>query len=205
MKKEILDLLKTKFVGVSEITLNRMAEKAAKTVTTEELVTSYIDGITFQTVIDSEADYRATKASQTSVENYEKKYNIKEGKAISQGQDEPDQQAAPAEGKDDFQKKMLAFMEAYENDKKAIAAVSLREKVIAKIIELGASDKDKKHIESLVDMAGVNDSTDVEAKAASILEVYNSFKKPEGGGTPATPDINADVDKFEQMLKDATE
>ena len=65
MKKIILDALKAKYVGVSESILNRMAEKLVKTVTKEEDVAAAVEAVTFQQ-IDSEADRRATEASQFS-------------------------------------------------------------------------------------------------------------------------------------------
>jgi len=85
MKQKILDALKTKFPGVSENILNRIAEKLAKTVTTEEQVQTAIDGVTFQQVIDGEADRRVTEASQTAVANYEKKHGLKDGQKVEGG------------------------------------------------------------------------------------------------------------------------
>jgi hypothetical protein len=94
MKQKILEALKTKFSGVSETILSRIAEKLAKTVTTEEGVQPAVDGVTFQQIIDGEADRRATEATQTAVVNYEKKHSLREGKPIEQGGGEtkPDQQ-----------------------------------------------------------------------------------------------------------------
>lgn len=79
MKKELLDALKAKFVGVSENVLNRVAERMAKTVTTAEQVASAVEGVTFQQVLDSYGDSRATEAQQTAVRNYESKYGLKDG------------------------------------------------------------------------------------------------------------------------------
>lgn len=79
MKKLILEALKTKFEGVSESILNRVAEKLAKTVDKEEDVTAEIEGVTFQQVLESYGDSRATEASQTAVTNYEKKHGLKDG------------------------------------------------------------------------------------------------------------------------------
>ncbi|MDR2765126.1 MAG: hypothetical protein LBB90_08865 [Tannerella sp.] len=79
MKQQILEALKTKFEGVDEKILNRIAERLAKTVTTEEGVQPAVDGVTYQQIIDSEADRRATEATQTAVTNYEKKHGLKDG------------------------------------------------------------------------------------------------------------------------------
>ena len=52
MKQKILEALKTRFIGVDEKVLNRVAEKLAKTVTTEEGVQPAVDATTFQQIID---------------------------------------------------------------------------------------------------------------------------------------------------------
>ena len=207
MKEKILELLKTKFVGVSETTLSRMAEKAAKTATTEELVTTYLDGVSFQNVIDSEADYRATKATQTSIDNYEKKHNIKDGKPIAKSTenktDEPDSKSddeVPA-----WAKPILGFATMYAEDKKASIVKTKKEKLVEKLIELGAKKDDKDVINTLVDMIGVNEDADVDEKAATLLTVYNKFKKPEGSGAPNEADKDGDVDKFAKLLETAKE
>ncbi|MDR1221759.1 MAG: hypothetical protein LBL07_02615 [Tannerella sp.] len=95
MKQLILNALKTRFEGVDEKVLNRIADKLAKTVTKEDDVQAAVDAVTFQQVIDGEADRRATEATQNAVTNYEKKHSIKEGKPVTTGggqgtQTEPD-------------------------------------------------------------------------------------------------------------------
>jgi hypothetical protein len=86
MKNLILNALKAKFVGVNENVLNRIAEKLAKTVTKEDDVAAAVEAVTFQQVIDGEADRRATEASQTAVTNYEKRHSLKEGKPVTGGE-----------------------------------------------------------------------------------------------------------------------
>lgn len=79
MYKEILEQLKTKFAGVSEQILDRIAKKLAETVTKSEDVKTAVDGITFQKVLESYGDSRATDATKTAVLNYEKKHGLKDG------------------------------------------------------------------------------------------------------------------------------
>ncbi len=86
MKKEILALLITKFVGVSEQVLSRIADKLAKTATTSELVTTAVEGVTLQNVIDSYTDSRATEATNSAVGNYEKKHGLKDGLKTTGGE-----------------------------------------------------------------------------------------------------------------------
>lgn len=82
MKEKLLEALRSKFPGKSATILSRIAEKMAKTVTTEEQVKPAIEGVTAELVevIESYGDSRATEASTTAVTNYEAKYGLREGK-----------------------------------------------------------------------------------------------------------------------------
>ena len=81
MKQKLFDALKAKFPGVNANVLNRIAEKLAKTVTTDEQVTTAVAGVTqeFIEIIESYGDSRATEAQQTAVHTYETKYGLKDG------------------------------------------------------------------------------------------------------------------------------
>ena len=87
-----MDALKAKFTGVSETILGRIADKLAKTATTQEQVATAVEGVTFQQVLESYGDSRATEAQQTAVSNYEKKHGNEDNdtpawaKAIIDGQ-----------------------------------------------------------------------------------------------------------------------
>lgn len=83
MYQIILNALKAKFQGVSDNILSRIATKLAKTATTLEQVTTAVEGVTLQQVIDSYADHRATEATQTAVQNYESKYGLKDGEKVT--------------------------------------------------------------------------------------------------------------------------
>ena len=84
MKQTIIDLLKTKFEGVDESILSRIADtKAAKAVKTEEEANAYVEGITLTHLLNSYGDIRSTEAQRTAVANYEKKHGIKDGKKVS--------------------------------------------------------------------------------------------------------------------------
>lgn len=93
--EQILAGLKTKFQGVEDATLQRIASKKAEGVTEESKVNSIVEGITFQDVLTSYGDYRADGAQKTAVSNYEKKHNIKDGKPI----EEPKPQDPPTDPK----------------------------------------------------------------------------------------------------------
>ena len=82
MKEKILALLKTKFPGVDEATLSRIAEKKAVGVTDESQLQTIADGVGFQDVLNSYGDFRANTAVTSAVSNYEKKHGLKDGKPI---------------------------------------------------------------------------------------------------------------------------
>ena len=93
--EQILAGLRTKFAGVDDATLQRIASKRAEGVTDESKVNSIVEGITFQDVVTNYGDYRADGAQKTAVSNYEKKHNIKDGKPI----EEPKPQDPPTDPK----------------------------------------------------------------------------------------------------------
>ena len=107
MKKEILDALKAKFVGVSEAILNRIADK---TVTKQEDVATAVEGVTFQQVLESYGDSRATEAQQTAVTNYEKKHGLKDGKKVEEPK--PTEQPKPNEETKPGEEEMPAWAKA---------------------------------------------------------------------------------------------
>lgn len=84
MRKELLEALKTKFPGVSDAILNRIVDKLAKTVTTSEQVATAVEGVTFQQILESYGDSRATESAQTAVKNYEKQYSLKDGVKVEE-------------------------------------------------------------------------------------------------------------------------
>ena len=97
--EQILAGLRTKFAGVDDATLQRIASKKAEGVTDESKVNSIVEGITFQDVVTNYGDFRANGASATAKKNaiadYEKQHNIKDGKPI----EEPKPQDPPTDPK----------------------------------------------------------------------------------------------------------
>ncbi len=110
MFEKILAGLKTKFAGVDPKILERIAKKKTETTTTEEEVKTVVDGVTFQSIIESEGDRRANEAQSTAISNYEKKHKLKDGKSIEQ-QEPPKQNEPPTGGASDEVKAMFEKME----------------------------------------------------------------------------------------------
>lgn len=93
--EQILAALKTKFQGVEDATLQRIASKKSEGVTDESKVNSIVEGISFQDVLTSYGDYRADGAQKTAISNYEKKHNIKDGKPVEETKPQQPQTPAP--------------------------------------------------------------------------------------------------------------
>ncbi|WP_276879418.1 hypothetical protein [Bacteroides heparinolyticus] len=87
--EQILAGLRTKFTGVDDATLQRIASKKSEGVTDESKVNSIVEGVTFQDVVTNYGDFRADGAQRTAVANYEKKHNIKDGKPIEEPKPQP--------------------------------------------------------------------------------------------------------------------
>ena len=100
MKQKLIEALTTKF-GVDAKVVEGIAEKLSKTTTTEEEVTTAVEGVTFQQVLESYADKRANEASETARKNaikkYETQYGLKDGKPL----EEPKKDPEPKEPKKD--------------------------------------------------------------------------------------------------------
>lgn len=95
IRDEIFALLKTKFEGVDDATIGRVADKLAKTATD---ASAAVDGCTFAQVLEMYGDSRATEASLSAVRNYERKHGLKDGKAIEVQKQAQQPNAQPQDG-----------------------------------------------------------------------------------------------------------
>jgi hypothetical protein len=197
MKQLILNALKTRFEGVDEKVLNRIAEKLAKTVTTEDTVQAAVDAVTFQQVIDGEADRRATEATQTAVSNYKKKYSIREGKPVSTGggqgtqtepgkKDDNDETPAWAKALIESNKALEGKLATLEGEK---VITSRKQKLDAVIDKLPDNLKKPYGRISLKDMTDdefdtfiTETATESEGLAADFAAKGAVMKTPIGGG-----------------------
>lgn len=88
MKTKVLELLATKFEGVDSKILEGLAANLVKTknITNDEEAETAVGGVTFSQVLQYHADKRAQEASDTARKNaineYEKKYSLKDGKLV---------------------------------------------------------------------------------------------------------------------------
>ena len=206
MKKEALDALKAKYPGVSEAILSKYAEKLAKKVLKEEDVATAVEGVTFQQILDSYGDSRATEASQTAVSNYEKKHGLKDGKAIEGGapqnqNQQPDDVPAWAKALIDDNKR---FKEMFESNAKERVTASRKQKLNAVIEKLPASLRkayERTSIDTLTDEEFDTLITEVEAEVGEIGNniqargaVFGQPSKPIGKSANAKEATDAEAD-----------
>ena len=100
--EQILAGLQQKFTGVDTAIFTRIATKKAEGVTDETKVNSIVEGISFSDVLNSYGDFRAGDATRTSVLNYEKRYNLKDGKPIENPNPNPNPNPKPEDKTDDM-------------------------------------------------------------------------------------------------------
>lgn len=173
--EQILAGLRTKFAGVDDATLQRIASKKAEGVTDESKVNSIVEGITFQDVVTNYGDFRANGASATAKKNaiadYEKQYNIKDGKPIEKPKPQdplqtPTPQPKPAE-------EVPSWAQSLIDSNKAL------------------SEK----------LAAMDAKTKADARNAQIDEVAKSFGIPEFAYKGKTIADDADLNKYFTDLK----
>ena len=135
MKTKILDALKAKFEGVSEAILSRVADKLAKTTQSEEDVTTAVEGVTFQQVLESYGDSRATEASKTAIKNYEAQLNKKKDdtKKDDEGAKPKDDVPEWAKGVIEANKKLTEEIAALKGEKVANSRKTALDGVIEKL------------------------------------------------------------------------
>jgi hypothetical protein len=215
MKQKLIEGLKVKYPGLQDSIITRMADKMAKTVTTEDQVDTAIEGTTIQQLIDSYTDSRVTEASVTAVVNYEKKHNIKDGKAIAA--ENPQQEPAKPGDETPAWAKLLIDQNKTLSDK--IAAIEGNKVTTERLTKLRAEltgapetllarfekdmPKDMNDEQFNEWITGVK--TDVEPFITALVQKGVVFNPPASGGkgtpTPeASPEVKA---RIEERAKEA--
>ena len=206
MKQTIIDLLKTKFEGVDESILSRIAEtKAAKAVKTEEEANAYVDGITLSHLLNSYGDIRSTEAQRTAVANYEKKYGIKDGKKVSTEDDHntlgtgDDDDDPPAWAKKLMEDNaaLRKRLDTYDSEKRTS---SRREKLNAIIGRLPASHRkgyERTTIDTLTDEEFASTLESITSEVDEILKETNTAGLTFGAPRTKSQDASKEASKAE--------
>ena len=222
MRQLILDALKTKFPGVSEKILGRIADKLAKTVTTQEQVQTAVDGVQFQQVLESYGDSRATEATQTAVANYEAKHGLKDGKVVKAGDGDNGKTNPNGDGDEKIpawaqtlladNKEMKATIKAMQGEKVTASRREQLSKIISALPPAVKKAYERTPVDSLSDEEFETLKSEITTEAAEIAKETASkgvvFGKPtiqggtktqqnNGGEKEATDDeAKAVVDKL---------
>ena len=138
----ILAGLQTKFAGVDAAILTRIATKKAEGVTDESKVPTIVEGVSFSDVLINYGDFRAGDASFKSVQNYEKKHNLKDGKPIetttttttTKTEEKKDDVPAWAQALIDSNKSLLTEVSTLKQEK---LQATRQEQILAKAKEYG--------------------------------------------------------------------
>lgn len=214
MKQTIINLLKTKFPGVDESILSRIAAtKAAKAVETEDDATAYVESITLNHLLNSYGDIRSTEAQRSAVVNYEKRYGLKDGKKVEGGdQTEPegnDPNDVPAWAKkliDD--NKLLSDKIAAMNTEKLTATRQQRlNAVIAQLPESNRKGYARTSFKELSDEDFDTLLSDIEGEVKDILKEAKTsgatfgtpFHHAQGVRTPAAEE--ASKEEVQEVVK----
>ena len=200
MKEKILALLKTKFPGVDEATLSRIAEKKAVGVTDESQLQTIADGVGFQDVLNSYGDFRAGDASKTAVSNYEKKHNLKDGKPIettttTKTEENKDDVPAWAQALIDSNKNLSDKLTQFETEK---AQATRSQQILAKAKEYGIPENYAKR-------CAIKDDEDLDAYFKDLKQEFanDGFK----GVTPpesAEEKIEKESESIAKMIDEGT-
>lgn len=192
MKKFILDLLKTKFEGVSEDVLEGMAAKLAKSVANEEEAKTSVEGVTIQKIIESYAGRRATQSATTAVENYKK--NNPQPKP-----NEPKEPQEPTDPREEVFNKLLERVEQLQGQMQAMSEEKVesgrRAQLNSLIEKLPASMQQVYSHINLKDMDDEKFETFKESVKTDVDSTLSMFKA--NGATIQTPYNNTGKDSKE--------
>lgn len=197
MEKEILSALKEKFGDVQEAILTKMAAKLAGNGKTAEDAKN----VTFQQLLESYGDSRATDATKTAVLNYEKKHNLKDGKPIEANPPEP---PAPPAGNNEennipewakqlieSNKALKERVEAMNGEKKEAERRQQLESVLGALPEGLRKGYERIRLDNMEDEAFGNLMNEVKAEVEDISKSVQAkgavFGRPTSShGTPTT-------------------
>lgn len=200
--EQILAGLQQKFTGVDTAILTRIATKKAEGVTDETKVNSIVEGISFSDVLNSYGDFRAGDATRTSILNYEKKHNLKDGKpaettttTTTTTEEKKDDVPAWAQALIDSNKSLLTEVSTLKQEK---AQATRQEQILAKAKEYGIPENYAKR-------CAIKDDEDLDAYFKDLKQEFanDGFK----GVTPpesAEEKIEKESESIAKMIDEGT-
>jgi hypothetical protein len=179
MKEKILAFLKTKLTGVPNTLLEGVSNQLATTITEESQIETVINAGLISALQASaqysqqEGDRRATTATETAIKGYEQKYNLKEGKSISQNEPPKTDLANPDPLKPILDK--IAALEA----KDALAQKRVANDLLlseATRVAKGKGAANEKLLAKALKLITVEDGVTADQIADKLLLEYNDFQ-----------------------------
>lgn len=206
MKQTIIDLLKTKFEGVDESILSRIAEtKAAKAVKTEDDANAYVEGITLNQLLSSYGDIRSTEAQRSAVSNYEKKHGIKDGKKVST-EDDPNTLGTGADDDDTpaWAKKLMEDnaalrkrLDTYDSEKRTSSRREMLNAIIGRLPASHRKGYERTTIDTLSDEEFTSTLESITAEVDEILKETNTAGLTFGAPRTKSQDTSKEASKAE--------
>jgi hypothetical protein len=175
MNEQLLALLKTKFDGVQDAILKRVAEKYSKDVSetaNEGEIQGVVDKVTFQNVLESYGDSRAYEASNTAIVNYKKKVSKDKTEKTDQQQDQQITEDVPDWAKSLIQKnqELVSKIEGLEKKERTKSYVEMVQEKLEKDKKIPKSFFRNRPIQ-------VNDESEIDSVVDQITDDYGAFKK----------------------------
>ena len=203
MKQKIFEALKTKFTGVDAQTLDRIASKKAEGVTDENQITSIVDGVSFQDVLQSYGDFRAGDASKSAVTNYEKKYNLKEGKTVDTPQPTPTPQ--PESKPDDTPAWAKALIEQNKSLSEKIASIEGKNAQDQRTAEIQEKAKEYGIDQKYVDRLAIKEDANLDEYFTDLKQDFanDGFN---GSGVPDSSQggVKGEAEAFANAIREQT-
>ena len=202
--EQILAGLQTKFSGVDAAILARIATKKAEGVTDAGQVPTIVEGISFSDVLTNYGDFRAGDASFKSVQNYEKKHNLKDGKPVetttttttTKAEDKPDDMATIiANAVSAAVKPLSDKLAQFETEK---SQATRQELIMAKAKEYGIPENYAKR-------CAIKDDEDLDAYFKDLKQEFanDGFKGVVPPDT-AKKELENETQAFAKMIADDT-
>lgn len=202
MKDKILTALKAKFTGVNANILDRIAGMLAKTVTTEDQVSTAVEGVTkdFIDVIEGYGDSRATDAQKTAVANYERKHGLKDGEKVQTGTDQTQtttiqQTGDPATNQLlqqllDQNKKLAERLDKMDGERTTASRKAELDGIINRLPENQRKGYQRISVDALTDEEFSTLKGEITSEVETLVKETGAkgavFGRPTGGGTIAT-------------------
>ena len=201
--EQILAGLQQKFSGVDTAILTRIATKKAEGVTDETKVNSIVEGISFSDVLNSYGDFRAGDATRTSVQNYEKKHNLKDGKPIENPNPNPNPK--PEDKKDDVPAWAQALIDSNKNLSTELSALKQEKLQATRQEQIMAKAKEYGIPENYAKRCAIKDDEDLDTYFKDLKQEFanDGFK----GVTPpesAEEKIEKESESIAKMIDEGT-